>query len=455
MKKRMIMILLICALTLHVLPVPALAEDEVSAEASSEPEAAASAEEGPGSTAEAPGETGSAPAADEAGDSEAEDDGYSPFDAGELTGRIEAYLAENKIDPGRIGITYCYTGTGETCSVNGGTYYGGASLYKLTEMMGLARMVSAGEYAQEDKIQGMTISYIEKRALVYSDNNVGESILMWYQTQLGGMAGFRAMQAEIAGVPESDLPPDYYQKLDYSSDFMMGVLKELYWHQDKYPMIIDYMKEANNDYVQIRLSKGYEVAHKYGGGSGTWNIAGIVYTPTPCLISIMSYHAGNGQSIFNGVFQLLADYTEMLDQRIADHKAELERQAEEARRAEEERKAEEERQRREAEEAARKAAEEAERARIEAEEAARKAAEEEERARREAEEAARKAAEDARRAEIEAKVKTVLVGCVLAGAVLAGIVIALNARKKRAVHRRASRKKAAGKHASAKTEDPQ
>ena len=68
--------------------------------------------------------------------------------------------------------------------MNGGTYYGGASLYKLTEMMGLARMVSAGEYAQEDKIQGMTISYIEKRALVYSDNNVGESILMWYQTQL-------------------------------------------------------------------------------------------------------------------------------------------------------------------------------------------------------------------------------------------------------------------------------
>ena len=137
-------------------------------------------------------------------------------------------FARKKIDPERIGVTYCYTPTGETCSVNGSAYFGGASLYKLTEMMGLARMVAAGEYDQEDMINGMTITYIEDRCLTYSDNNVGESILMWYQTQLGGMAGFRRLQREIAGVPEEELPADFYSTLNYSSDFTMGVLKELY-----------------------------------------------------------------------------------------------------------------------------------------------------------------------------------------------------------------------------------
>ena len=464
MKKRIVLTLLMCALALHFMNIPALAEDAApestpeTAAAEAGPETAAEDAETPpeetGSETDAgtgeipPEETGSETDAG-TGETPPEEDDYSPFDAEELTGLIEKYLAEKKIDPSRIGITYCYTGTGETCSVNGGTYYGGASLYKLTEMMGLARMVSAGQYTQEDKIQGMPISYIEKRALVYSDNTVGESVLMWFQLQLGGMAGFRAMQAEIAGVPESELPPDYYQTLNYSSDFMMGVLKELFWHQEKYPMIVDYMLEANNDYVQIRLPQGYEVAHKYGGGSGTWNIAGIVYSPTPCLISIMSYHAGNGPNLFNGIFKLLADYTDTLDQRAAEHKAELERLAEEARRAEEERLAAEERARQEAEEAERRAAEEAERARQEAEEAARRAAEEAERARIAAqEEAERKAAEEARRAGVVRALRMFGVGAA-ALAALTAVGIAVNrAKKKKEARRRAARRKAARKHAA-------
>ena len=391
-------------------------------------------------------------AASAAGDSVAEapdasvpeDDGYSPFDAEEAAGLINDYLAAKKISPERIGISYCWTATGETCSVNGGTYYGGASLYKLTEMMALARMVSSGQYAQEDTINGMTITYIEDRCLTYSDNTVGESILLWFQLQLGGMAGFRRMQAEIAGVPEAELPADYYNTLNYSADFTMGVLKELYFHQETYPKVIDYMRSANDQYVRIRLRQNYDVAHKYGGGDGTWNIAAIVYSPTPFLVSIMSYHAGGGAATLNDIIQLLADYTDTLEQRLADHRAELERQAEEARRAEEEaRLAEEERQRREAEEAARLAAEAEEKARIEAEEAARAAAEAEEKARQEAlaaeEEGAR--IESERRA---ASVRKALLSAAAAAAAVTVLLLAVRASaKKKAARRRAARKKAA------------
>ncbi len=427
MKRRSILCGLLCALALH-LYIPVLAVDSEDAAAAAEESAV---------TTEKPVPT---------------DDGYSPFDAEEITALITGYLTSKKIDPARIGVTYCYTGTGETCSVNGGTYYGGASLYKLTEMMGLARMVAAGEYGQEDQINGMTISYIENRCLVYSDNNVGESILLWYQMQLGGMAGFRQMQAEIAGVPEAELPADYYQTLNYSSDFTMGVLKELYYHQENYPKLIDYMLLANKQYVQIKLKGGYEVAHKYGGGDGTWNIAGIVYTPTPCLISIMSYRAGDGPAIFKDLFQLLCDQTLTLDRRLAEHNARLEILKDAALREgeEEARLAQEDRAYLEAEEAARLAAEAEEKARLAAEEKARREAEAAEKARLEAE-AAREAEEQARQQRRASLLRSFVIGAAAAVGVLI-VLLAVNAAgKKKEARRRAARRRAARSRSGQKT----
>ena len=183
MKKRFLTLILIAAMA-AAMYVPALAED------------AGDPVQPAGEISESVSETPE--------DTEEEEDDYDPFDAQELSSMILELFARKKINPERIGVTYCYTPTGETCSVNGSAYFGGASLYKLTEMMGLARMVAAGDYDQEDTINGMTITYIEERCLIYSDNNVGENILMWYQTQLGGMAGFRRMQRELAGVPEEE-----------------------------------------------------------------------------------------------------------------------------------------------------------------------------------------------------------------------------------------------------------
>ena len=425
MIKRSMLYILLCALALN-LYIPALAAD-----GSADDSSPAAEEE---TLAAAP-----------------EEEDFPVLNDEELTALVEEYLARRRIDPGRIGIAYCYTGTGESWSINGGSWYGGASLYKLTEMMGLARMVADGQYAQEDSINGMSISYIEDRCLTYSDNNVGENILLWFQLQLGGMAGFRRMQAEIAGVTEESLPADYYNNLNYSADFTLGVLKELFYHEEKYPKVTDYMRSANDQYVKIRLKQEYAVAHKYGGGDGTWNLAAIVYSPTPCLVSVMSYNAGGGAQMLADIVQLMADYTDTLDQRVAEHKAELARQAEEARRAEEEaRRAEEERLRKEAEEAERLAAEEAERQRKEAEEAARLAAEEAERARLEAE-AAQKAAEaEARRQQLVTLGKYAAVGAAALAGVLIGLGIVRSARKKKEARRRAARKKAEKKQAPEK-----
>ncbi len=299
----------------------------------------------------------------DASDESAEEEDYFPvLDQEELNAIVEDFMAKRGIKADRFAVSYFYTGTEEGWSKNGDWYTNGASLYKLSLMMGLARKVSAGELSQEDKINGMTISYIEKRALTYSDNNVGEQIITYFCNQLGSFRAYRLMQAGIAGVPEEDLPASYFSSNEYSTNYMMGVLKELYYNQEKYPSVIDYLLLANTDgYLHIGLNGGYPVAQKYGGGDGYFHIAGIVYTPTPFLVSIMSYRVSNAASVIVDLCRVLTDYTLTLDARIAEHQAELERQAEEARRAEEE---------------ARLAAEAEERARLEAEEAARRAEEE-------------------------------------------------------------------------------
>ena len=297
----------------------------------------------------------------------------SVLDAEELSALVSAFMAERGIPESGFAVAYCYTGTGENWSFNGDMYLHGASLYKLSLMMGLARKVSSGELQQTDSIGGLDISYIEQRSLTYSDNEVSEMIIDYFSP----FRSFRLMQAEIAGVPEEDLPDDYFNSINFSANFMLGVLKELYGDPDRYPNIIECLKAAEpGHYFRMTMDGKYDVAQKYGGGNmnGTryLHTAGIIYTPTPCLLVVMTRNVTNSEYAIANMATLMTDYTLTLDQRRDEILAQ---------RAEEERLA------REAEEAARLAAEEAERERLAAEEA------EKERARLEAEEAARRLAE--------------------------------------------------------------
>ena len=304
-------------------------------------------------------------------------DGEEPLppllDSEELSGLVDAFMAERGLSESNFAVAYCYTGTGETWSFNGDTYFHGASLYKLSLMMGLARKVSSGELQQTDSIGGLDISYIEKRSLTYSDNEVSEMIIGYFSP----FRSFRLMQAEIAGVPEEELPDDYFNSINFSGNFMLGVLKELYRDPEKYPNIIDCLLEAEpGHYFRMTLDGKYTVAQKYGGGNMNGirylHTAGIIYTPTPCLLVVMTRNATNAEYAIANMAQLMADYTLTLDQRrdeILAQRAEKKRLAEEA--------AEAERLAAEQAEAERLAAEEAEkeRERLAAEEAARAQAE--------------------------------------------------------------------------------
>ena len=326
------------------------------------------------------------PEAENSDEPEAEEP-WPVLDEAEIRALVEGYMAEHGVSADRFAMSFCYTGTGETWSYNGDWFLQGASLYKLSLMMGLAEKVHNGELQQTDRIYDWDISHIENRALTYSDNAVSERMIGYF----GTFREYRLMQARIAGYTEDQLPAEYFSENVFSADFMMGVLKELYNNQEKYPNVMDCLFEANpGEYFRASLDGEYAVAQKYGGGNGFLHTAGVIYTPVPCLLVVMTYKVPYAQQIIAGIARLMADYAVTLYQRTEDHFAELERQAEEARRKAEE-EAEAARQAAEAEERARREAEEARRRAEEEAEAARQAALEEAEKARKAEEAAREA----------------------------------------------------------------
>ena len=306
-----------------------------------------------------------------------DDDTYYVLDAEELSALVDKFMKERGIQADRFGVAFCYTGTGETWSYNGDMFMQGASLYKLSMNMGLAKLVYSGELNQTDKVEGMDIDYIEMRSLTFSDNNVSEKIITYFSNRLGSFRNYKLMQAEIAGADPDALPWEYYNSNFFSPNFNLGVLKELYAHPEQYPNVLDCLYNANpGHYFRMTMDGKYTVAQKYGGGSGFLHTAGIIYTPTPILLVVMTRRVSNAEYAIANMATLMTDYALTMDKRIQDHYDEIARKEEEARRAEEE---------------ARLAAEAEERARLEAEEAARRAEEE---ARR-AEEEARRAAEQA------------------------------------------------------------
>lgn len=313
------------------------------------------------------------------------------LDQAELSSLVGEYLKSHGMDETNSSVSFCYTGTGESWSYNGDMYMVGASLYKLPLMMNLAKKVWAGELSQDDILFDMDISYIEMRSLTYSDNEVSEKIILYFYP----FRDYRLKLAEIAGIPEEQLPEEYFTANIFSANFMLGALKELYYHTEKYPNVVECLLDANpGEYYRKALDGKYTVAQKYGGGDGYLHTAAIIYTPVPCLVTVMTHHVPNAEYAIAGLGELLADYAVTMTERNEARHAALKDAAAGAVRAEQRarltsaeaerlRKAEEEEARRRAE-AEQAAAERAEQERL----AAERAAAEEAAARQRAEEAA-------------------------------------------------------------------
>ncbi len=348
---------------------------------------------------------------------DADDDGTTILDEAAITEKVDALIKEysdvSLVNSSTLSIAYTYLATGDSWYYNPDMWFYSASIYKVPLMMIMAEKESKGEITQDTDIMGLPLSQVEQIVLVDSNNDyahntmsylTGETVKKSYEKAT------RPMYQAYSSLPESYYHSDFVNYSYFTARFMDDVMCTLYNDQSRFPNIIGLLKTAQPDrYFHLNLGNTYEIAQKYGyykdsRGSEWHNNTGIIYTPNPIVVTVMTENAKQGEQFMGDLAELFVNYTLELDNKLADYKAEQERIAAE-------------------EAAAEQAAAEAE-AKAQAEEEARIAKEEADK--KAAEEAAQRAAEkEAEAAERKVVIKKILKYVAIAGAVILAILIAV------------------------------
>ena len=309
------------------------------------------------------------------------------LDPVELDELMAPYIKDHSLNDKNFGLAFLYTGTHETYFINGDNFMYAASMSKVPLCMALAEKVYTGELQQEDTINSVTITKIEEACIISSNNALAG---LAYGSMLPHSD---ELMAAYSGMTPDELPAEYHNRF-YSPRFMLNTLQTLYEEPYRFPNIIECMLQAQpENYFRQTLEGQYDVAQKYGQLYGYLNNAGIIYTPTPVILVVMTNQVKENLRLIGEMAQLFADYSLVLDERIRIREEQRLAAEEAARLAREE----------EARLAAEKKAEEA------AEEAARAAAEETARAE------AKRLADEARQLAARQRRQTVLA---VTGAVL-------------------------------------
>ena len=331
------------------------------------------------------------------------------FDPDELQSMADSFIQEYSgygVKADNISFAYTYLATGETWFYNPDTWYYSASMYKVPLMMILAEKEANGELTQESDVKGLTLAYAEESILVYSNNDYAHLMLNY----LGTDKEAREMYKQFSSLPDDYYDPDFIDYSYFTVRFMNDVMTTLYNAPERFPHIIDCLKRAQpTDYFHLYIDPELEVAQKYGSYKEFNNTSGIIYTPNPVILTVMTSDLARAELVIGEAAKMFVDYTYTLDGKLNSYKEEKARAEEEAKQ-------------KAAEEAAARAEEEARLAK----EAEEKAAAEE--AARQAELAAQQAAEE--RAALMEKIKAAAIVLCVAAAAVVIIVPVIKGRRK-------------------------
>lgn len=331
------------------------------------------------------------------------------FDPDELQSMVDSFIQEYSgygVKADNISFAYTYLATGETWFYNPDTWYYSASMYKVPLMMILAEKEANGELTQESDVKGLTLAYAEESILVYSNNDYAHLMLNY----LGTDKEAREMYKQFSSLPDDYYDPDFIDYSYFTVRFMNDVMTTLYNAPERFPHIIDCLKRAQpTDYFHLYIDPELEVAQKYGSYKEFNNTSGIIYTPNPVILTVMTSDLARAELVIGEAAKMFVDYTYTLDGKLNSYKEEKVRAEEEAKQ-------------KAAEEAAAQAEEEARLAK----EAEEKAAAEE--AARQAELAAQQEAEE--RAALMEKIKAAAIVLCVAAAAVVIIVPVIKGRRK-------------------------
>ena len=275
----------------------------------------------------------SAFADEEAAETETTD--YGIIDPDELNAMFDEFTAKyNMTATGRsFSVGFCYLATGDTWYYNDGKWYYSASLYKVPTSMLFAEQVANGEITMDTMITTQyasgTLESLMSKAIVNSNNDAGHALVEY---QGGSYSGKCADQFyQYTDLPESYFSSDFESVSYYNVVFYTQVLKTLYENPSRFPYVIDFMKQAQpGAYLRTYLEGTYEVAQKYGAFEETKtsptkqnnHAAGIIYTPNPIIVTVMTVNIDNYNDRIGETAQMLADYALTLDSRLDAYRQE-------------------------------------------------------------------------------------------------------------------------------------
>ncbi len=262
-------------------------------------------------------------------DEEAEaSDSLSVLDYSEIQDRFDSYIADNGLNADLISVGYRYLETGETWYHNKDRWYYSASLYKVPLMMILAEKESAGELDSESLIYNWKLADIEEEVLVYSNNDIAYSMLLY----VGEPNETRKMFQRYSSLTEDDYPWTFYGSSFFSVPFMTDVMTTLYQEPERFPRIAELLTLAQpNHYFRRNLEeRGPEIAQKYGSyhdqEENDWNhAAGIFYTAHPFVLTVMTRYGGISEIILGDLAELFYEYSAEVDINFENLIAEKER----------------------------------------------------------------------------------------------------------------------------------
>ena len=267
------------------------------------------------------------------------------IDASEMQKMLDDYVAQYSLDSRArsLCVGFCYLKTGDMWFYNEDKWCYSASLYKVPVSMLCAQKEMAGEITADTRYENQyntgTLDQLEMKALVNSDNDAGHALVQWMGGTYAGKCADQIIQ--FTDLPESYFNQDFFSVSYYNVNFFTQVLRTLYNNQQDYPRILNYMKQMKVDGTTPDLSRNlggaYEVAQKYGSFEETKtnptknnkHVGGIIYTPNPIAVTILTVNVDNYPERIAEVAKMLTDYALTLDSRYASYQAEQARLAQE------------------------------------------------------------------------------------------------------------------------------
>ena len=195
-----------------------------------------------------------------------------------------------------------------------------------------------GELNPDTEIHGEELSRIEEFILTHSNNDWAHII----RDYLGGDDVWREEAKKYAQLKEEDYDPDYMDYCYFSNMYMTQVMETLYYEQERFPNVIECLLAAEpGEYYKSTLEDKYEIAQKYGSfedSRGEWfnHCSAIIYTPNPCIVTVMTSNVTKYETIIAKLGGILVDYTLQLDTQLESHEQQLEEAATEEQRLQEE-----------------------------------------------------------------------------------------------------------------------